>query len=84
MHECLTIFEPMEISIKLYTIRLEWSSLYIEGSWVIIKNAFLSLKVDLSLANSADPDEMPLYAAFHLGRHCLPTYPFRSFRSSKC
>ena len=24
------------------------------------------------LPNSADPDEMPLYAAFHLGLHCLP------------
>ena len=23
------------------------------------------------LANSADPDEMPQYAAFHLGIHCL-------------
>ena len=22
--------------------------------------------------NSADPDEMPPYAAFHLGLHCLP------------
>ena len=22
--------------------------------------------------NSADPDEMQRYAAFHLGRHCLP------------
>ena len=26
----------------------------------------------LILANSADPDEMPPYAAFHLGFHCLP------------
>ena len=25
-------------------------------------------------ANSADPDEMPPYAAFHLGPHCLPKY----------
>ena len=27
-------------------------------------------------ANSADPDEMPHYVAFHLGLHCLPTDPF--------
>ena len=25
--------------------------------------------------NSADPDEMPHYAAFHLDLHCLPKYP---------
>ena len=30
----------------------------------------LSLKIDFVLANSADPDEMPQYAAFYLGRHC--------------
>ena len=27
--------------------------------------------MDFVLANSADPDEMPPYAAFHLGLHCL-------------
>ena len=43
---------------------------------------FLSLKMDLVLANSADPDEMLHYAAFHLGLHCLPRYPFRGFWSS--
>ena len=32
------------------------------------------------LANSADPDEMQHYAAFHLGLHYLPNYPFRGFR----
>ena len=33
----------------------------------------LSLKIEFVLANSADPDETPpLYAAFHLGMHCLP------------
>ena len=36
---------------------------------------FLSLNIDLVLANSADPDEMPHHAAFHLGLHCLPKYP---------
>ena len=37
----------------------------------------LSLKIILMLANSADIDEMEHYAAFHLGLHCLPEYPFR-------
>ena len=34
----------------------------------------------LILANSADPDEMQQYAAFHLGLHFLPLYQFRGFQ----
>ena len=29
------------------------------------------------IANIADPDEMQYYAAFYLGLHRLPKYPFR-------
>ena len=36
-----------------------------------------------SLANSADPDEMPPYVAFHLGLHCLPKYLFVSSQDEK-
>ena len=42
-------------------------------------DVFLSLRVVLNLANSADPDKM-LYAAFHVGLHCLLKYPFRGFQ----
>ena len=42
-------------------------------------NIFLSLKIVLILANSADPDEMQHDAAFHLGLYCLQKYPFRGF-----
>ena len=42
-------------------------------------DVFLSLKVVLIVANSADPDEMQHYAAFHLGLHSLPEYLFRGF-----
>ena len=31
------------------------------------------------LSNSADHDEIHHNAAFHLGLHCLPKYPFRGF-----
>ena len=31
------------------------------------------------LANSADPDQMPHYAASDLGLHCLPMYPLLGF-----
>ena len=71
----------MELPIKFDTVKSGWSIVYIEGSQVIIsKNIeFLSLKIDFVLANSADPDEMPHYAAFHLGLHCLPKYMFLGF-----
>ena len=38
---------------------------------------FHSLKIDFVFANSADPDEMPHYAAFHLGIHCLSSTHLR-------
>ena len=54
------------------TISMILSILYFKGSQIEIskKNVFLSLKIVFKLANSADPDEMPHYAAFHLGFHC--------------
>ena len=46
-------------------------------------DVFLSLNFEvkgiLYLVNSADPDEMQHYAAFHLGLHCLLKYQFRGF-----
>ena len=44
------------------------------------KKYYISFSEDLfCVANNADPDEMPHNAAFHLGLHCLPNYPFYSF-----
>ena len=58
----------MEFSIKFDTVKSGWSIVYTEGSQVIIspKTYFFSLKIDIGLANNADPGEMPHYAAFHL------------------
>ena len=39
---------------------------------------FMSQKIVFILANSADPDEMPPNAAFHLGFECLQKYRMRS------
>ena len=47
-------------------------------------DVFLSLKVVLILVNSADPDDMQHYAAFHMGLHCLPKYPLRGFYYTEC
>ena len=41
------------------------------------------LKIVFILENSADPDEMPPYVAFHLGLHCLPKYPFTDIQNEK-
>ena len=38
---------------------------------------------DSDCANSADPDEMPLYVAFHLGLHCLPKYIFTDIQNER-
>ena len=46
-------------------------------------DVFLSLKVLLIIANSADPGEMQHNAAFYMGLQCLPMYPFRSFENTK-
>ena len=43
----------------------------------------MSLKIAFILANSADPDEMPPYVAFHLGLHCSPKYLFTSIQNEK-
>ena len=58
---------------------MKCSIMYFKGSQVKFSkhDVFLSVKGLLMLANSADLYEMQHYAAFHLGLHCLPTYPLR-------
>ena len=41
------------------------------GCWVVILNFIQILKV-LSVSNSAEPDQMPRFAASDLDLHCLP------------
>ena len=57
---------------------------YFKGSQVEITNYVRqSLMFVLIFTNSADPDEMQHYAAFHLGLQCLPEYQFRGFQYTK-
>ena len=77
--------EPLRSLIYLLTL---WTDVSVKANSVNpVKTALMkyciSLKIDFVVANSADPDEMSHYAAFHLGLHCLPKYLFRSFRSTK-
>ena len=69
------------ISIKLCTMNLGRPIEYIVKGQQFQNIVFLSLQIDFVSVNLADLDEMPLYAAFHLGLHCLPKYPFRDFWS---
>ena len=74
----LASLRSVEFSTKFDTVKSGWSIVYIKGLHVIISTkktthkTFLHLDIDFVLANSADPDEMPPYAAFHLGLYCLP------------
>ena len=68
--ECLTFCILMALPIHIDTI----SPLSCHVQNFLNYDVFLSLRVVLTLANSADPDEMQLYAAFYLGLHCLPKY----------
>ena len=56
---------------------------YCWKSHVAAHIVFLSFKVNLVLINSADPGEMPQFAAFHVGFRCLPKYPNITARYKK-
>ena len=56
----------------------------VTGYIFFLNIVFLSLKFDFVLANSADPDEKPHYAAFDLDFHCLPKYMCRDFLYTRC
>ena len=75
----------MDFPIYIDTISIELPIVYFKGSQVNFLNydVFLSLKIVFILVKSADPDEMQHYAAFYLGLHCLPKYPFRGFQKTK-
>ena len=63
----------MDFPIHIDTISTDLSILYFNGSHVKISKF---LNIFFILANSADPDEIPHVAVFHLGLLCLPMYLF--------
>ena len=70
----------MDSSLCFDTINMERPIVYIKvtGYNFTPKILFLSLMIVVVLENSVDPDEMPHYAAFQLGLHCLPKSTFLS------
>ena len=75
----------MDFPIHIDTISMGLPIVYFKGSQVDFLNydVFLSLKIILIFANSADPDEMQHCAAFHLGLHYLPKYLFIDVQNEK-
>ena len=75
----------MDYPIHIDKISMGLSILYYKGfpvkiaiKWCISvsENCFI-------LANSADPDELQPYVAFHLGLHCLFIYLFTRIQNQK-
>ena len=60
---------------------MELSILYLKGC--LSNDMGVPLKTDFISANSADPDEMPHYAAFHQGLRCLPKNLFTGIQNEK-
>ena len=73
----LTLCRRTDLTIKFNAIKSGWSILYIEGTQVILSKMlyYLSLKTLSKRCRSL--------AAFHLGLHCLPKYPFTYIQALK-
>ena len=74
----------MHIDRRLPTLRIDTISMglpivYFMGTQVDFFKIIPVPRGFLILANSADPDEMQQYAAFHLGLHCMLQYTFSGF-----
>ena len=69
----------MDFPLHIVTVSMGLPIMYLKGSQVEFSKSWcISVPEDFLIsANSADPDEMQHYAAFHLGLHCLPKYLFR-------
>ena len=75
----------MDFPIQIHRIRMGLFIIYFKGTQVKFSNdyVFQSLKKVFIIANSAGPDEMQHYAAFHLGLHCLPNCLLKGFQYRK-
>ena len=71
----LALFRPLEFTVKLHIMELAWSLVILKGQKLEFLKyiVFLSLKIDIVLANSTHPDEMLPNAAFQLSLHCKYT-----------
>ena len=77
----LTLCILMGFPTQIASLRMGLSIIYFKR--FPNKYRLQSLNIVFIIANSADPDEMQQYVAFHLGLHCLPNYPFNGFQNRK-
>ena len=77
----LNLCVSMDSSFWFYTNTWDGPLYILRGSqFIISKISCIHFSENwFALANSADPDGMPQYAAFHLGLNWLSKYPFRGF-----
>ena len=72
----LTLCTLMDFQIHIDTISIGLPIVYFERP-----NELISVPGGcLTLAKSADPDEMQHYVTLHLGLHCSPKFQFRGFQ----
>ena len=81
----ITLYTQMNSSFWFDSVNLGESIVFIKGSkvWFANKIVFLPLQIVFVFANSVDYDEMPYYAVFHLGLHCLSKYSCSSCQYTK-
>ena len=81
----LTLCTLLDCPINIHTVRMGWSIIQIRVHMVNYSNNYVlqSQESVFNLANSAGPDEMPHFAAFHLSLHCVSKYPFMVFQYTK-
>ena len=80
---CILMDFPIQIHVN--TTKMGLSIIYFKKSQEEISQLLCTAVSEIVFisANSADPDEMPHFAAFHLGLRCLPKYLLRGFQNVK-
>ena len=59
------IYKTRQIAVKIKFLNFVSGYNFQKTMYILSEEFFFTL------ANNVDPDEMPQYAAFHLGLHCL-------------
>ena len=77
----------MDYPIQIKAIRVGLSIIYFKGPQILIFQ-LVCISVPeycfyMNKQTSVDHYEMPHYAAFHVGAHCLLKYPFMGFKYTK-
>ena len=89
-----SFFDIVSVYLKVHVFdHSTWNFLYFGGIKQVLNSDFLKFRIYeilnfhpwnlFIIVNSAGPDEMSHIAAFHLGLHYLPKYPYMVFQYTK-